>query len=186
MADIKDNIIGNKNINIGSLSDAPIAASAREQAGPDFDIAQAKASGDLNAELFARFQKFGRDIHAASGGRDFGRPGEAFSAGAAVHAAGGPAKVAENSAPRPRYLPGTGPATGANMGYGGFGPDFGPSAGCGPKGKGPNPMNLREHGFGGPLGRGRVLVALSMRDGIPQKDLAFILGIRPQIGRAHV
>lgn len=48
-------------------------------------------------------------------------------------------------------------------------------AGCGNGPKGPKGgMN---DGF---MGRGRVLVTLSMQDGMTQKDLAFILGIRPQ------
>ena len=254
MADIKDNII-DKNINISDLADAPIAPVADEvQPAPDFDIAEAKAAGNLDAELFARFQKFGRAINAASKGRGHG-PKNGEVPGVAAHmpgTLGGPVQAEGGCAPRPRFYPGTGPGTGATMGFGGYGPNHGPSAGCGPKGMGPNPMNLRNHGFGDPkgpgcghapfhgdrmgamhipnapapgfgpkngdvpmgpmgpkcrpgfadsgqggfghgpgcgegfgpdfgrMGRGRVLVALSMQDNMTQKDLAFILGIRPQ------
>ena len=269
MADIKDNII-DKNINISDLADAPIAPIApvadEVQPAPDFDIAEAKATGNLDAELFARFQKFGRAINAASKGRGHG-PKNGEVPGVAAHMPGTPGSSAQaegGCAPRPRFYPGTGPGTGAYMGFGGHGPNHGPSAGCGPKGMGPNPMNLRNHGFGDPkgpgcghapfhgdrmgamhipnapapgfgpkngfapmgpmgpkcrpgfadggqagfgnphargfgeggpqgpgfgegfgpdfgrMGRGRVLVALSMQDNMTQKDLAFILGIRPQ------
>lgn len=205
----------------------------------DEEIKQAQEAGDLDAELFARFQKFGRTVRAGqraefdrrgcgrgpvpadslnaeagpltdfaeAKGPDFGpgfggpcgKPGKPGMSGAWAH---GPKGFKGQCGPKgPEFGHGFGPK---GPGFGGpcgmpgmpgrmndrgpaFGGPKGPDFGRGFDPKGPeafgpcgkpehagNPMN---HGH---LGRGRVLTALAMQDGMTQKDLAFLLGIRPQ------
>ena len=254
----------------------------------DEEIAKAKESGDLNAELFARFQKFNRTVRAGQR-NEFGRRGcgrgpvpadsknaECTPVADIAEAKGpdfgpgfGPGMKGKCHGPKPGMHGAGFPAMHGAFGYGpkafgqcgpkafgGFGPAFGPKFACGPQGFGPKgpdfgPMGLCAMpgkpgfpaggpcgpgvagrmndrgpgfgpGFGGPcgpkpgfgpeacgpeacgpdfgpkgpngckpakhgnpmaqghFGRGRVLTALSLQDGMTQKDLAFLLGIRPQ------
>ena len=175
----------------------------------DEDIKQAQEAGDLNAELFARFQKFGRTVRAGQRAefdrRGCGRgPVPADSMNAEATPLSEVAKEqchghAHGHGPMGAGMPGMPDMPGAwAHGPKGFkgqcgpkGPGFGPMGPCGMPGR----MNDRVPGFGlgsggpckpgnpmnhGHLGRGRVLTALAMQDGMTQKDLAFLLGIRPQ------
>ena len=110
----------------------------------DEEIARAKAEGDLNAELMARFMKFGKMMRGGRGHGD-GPMGEYHG-----------------------HCHGHGPV--GPMGGPGFAVAHSPQA----------RMHDRNSMEMGPMGRGRVLTALAMKDGMSQKDLAFILGIRPQ------
>ena len=47
-------------------------------------------------------------------------------------------------------------------------------------GRGPCHGHGPGHGHGGHHGQGRVLIAISVKEGLSQKDLAYLLGIRPQ------
>lgn len=154
MAEINDNIIENDNINIDAAGEDAVKA---EQ---DFDVAQAKAAGDLDAELFARFQKFGRAMHAASKGKRPCPPKNVFAPGVAAHMEGGPTFDPRGPKCGPDFAKGFRPGAGFGPGCGGpknfeCEAPFGGRGPMGPKGpmgaKGPG---FREHGFGDPKGPG--------------------------------
>lgn len=273
--------------NIASEACAPANPEGKgckgHRGNPDFDIAQAKEAGDIDAELLARFRKFNRmlrgghrpDFAKGAGYGPCGKPGRyPGSHGHEEPREADPQRLNDChgfEGPVMRCMPGMPWMQGKCDGRGsagfdphnlnarhGFGPKgpFGPCAPmgtmapmafkgpkvpfggpCGPKGpmgpmgpmgpkgfgcdpmgfqgpqgpQGPGACGFEGHpgfggpnfggrpGFGGPnfgarpgfdgpamngrdgfMGRGRVLTALSLQDGLTQKDLAFILGIRPQ------
>ncbi len=78
--------------------------------------------------------------------------------------------------PRPEF--GAHPGFGGPQGAPGFRPEGGPQCGPGPEGFGGNAPERK--GENVHMGRGRVLATLALQDNLTQRDLAFILGIRPQ------
>ena len=136
----------------------------------DMDIAAAVEAGDLNAEVAARLQKVEHLMRASAFNKRRDEMGE--GAGAPGFP-GGPGFGPENCC-KPAPFGGAGHAPRPEFGMAGA-PGHGPGMPSGPMG-----AYAAERGH---MGKGRVLVTLAMQDskeGMTQKDLAYILGIRPQ------
>ncbi len=116
-----------------------------------------------NEELMQEFVRVGRIMQHLDGGGRCCKRGHGFGHGGPHgHGAHGmPGEFAAEGGPSEAHVPE----------HAGHGPGcHGPHGGHGPHGR----------GLGGRHGQVRALSLIAMQEGITQKDLAFLLGIRPQ------
>lgn len=226
----QDEIVEDSSFNV--VADVPGGPCAGADGGPgpqgwrprvEYDIAQAQAAGDIDAEVVARLQQFEHLLRHANRRGGGGMPGAYHPDDAGFGPGCGPQGRPQPGDGRafrgeppvrhggPWHPQGPGmqrmPYAGEN-GLPGFGPGCPPFAGA-PGGAAPLPAPGvqagpwagrpevqghpgfepegampgepgRNHGESRERGKGRVLVTLALQDGMSQRDLAYILGIRPQ------